>query len=302
MMLNSTTASVYIITLNWNGYTDTVECLNSLQKITYLNYKIIVVDNGSVNEDYLRLRNYFPNIELVRSESNLGFSGGNNLGIKYALKQNPDYILLLNNDTTVNPDFIEKSIDIFDKYTKVGIVSPIIYYYSNPNKVWSAGGKINRLRGSGVNTTCICDPFVSEFEVNFVSGCCMLIKTEVLNQVGLFDDNYFLYAEDTDLCIRTINAGYKIFVSQAAKIYHKVSQSSASKTSALPVYYTTRNRLYFTKKNFPSFYLLTLLYIAITIAIKSLVWLIFRRIENIFAVLRAYRDFLTNKMGKTSEY
>jgi GT2 family glycosyltransferase len=302
MQLIPTNPSVYIIILNWNGYYDTKECLHSLEKINYKAFKILVIDNGSSNDDCSKLIENFPNIELIKSDKNLGFSGGNNLGIIHALKQNPDYILLLNNDTIITPYFLDLMTEVFEKHLDAGIVSPIINYYSDRNKIWSAGGKINKLRSAGISFQKINKMIQNEFEVNFVSGCCMLIRKGVFEKVGLFDENYFLYVEDTDLCFRTIKAGYKIFVTKTTNIYHKVSQSSSKNSSALPIYYTTRNRLYFSKKNYPIFFLLTSFYISLVMIIKIIAWLITAKVENIYAVIKAYYDFLTNKMGKTSKY
>ena len=129
MSQNQDNLKIAIVILNWNGYEDTSECIISLKKITYDNYQIVVVDNGSIQDDYLLLKKNFSDIEVVRSESNLGFTGGNNLGIENAMKMNPDYFLLLNNDTTVEPDFIQRLLDVFEKEKNAGIAAPQINYF-----------------------------------------------------------------------------------------------------------------------------------------------------------------------------
>lgn len=292
---------IAIVILNWNGFEDTSECISSLQMISCSNYKIVVVDNGSVNDDYQSLKHKFPEIDIIRSETNLGFSGGNNFGINHALNQNPEYVLLLNNDTIVSPNFIEPLLKLFNEDNKIGIAAPQINYYDEPKKIWTAGGKISKIRGSGFAYS---DKLENDIirtikEVTFVSGCCMLIKKEVLEKVGLFDDNFFLYVEDADLCYRVVKAGYKIVVSPDSKIYHKISRSTSASLSLLPLYYVTRNRLYFAKKNFPNIYFFTLLYLIITMVFKSIGWLINRKPANISIIIKAFSHFFNGSMGKT---
>jgi hypothetical protein len=299
MLKTSINPSVYIIILNWNGYEDTLECVQSISKISYKNYKLVIVDNGSDTDEIDEIINDFPKTELIKSKKNLGFSGGNNVGIKIALEQNVDFILLLNNDTTVDTDTIEILLNKFETDESVGIVAPQINYYDEPNKIWSAGGKISKLRASGF---AVSNKMEDELEkkdnyVDFVSGCCMLIKKEVIEKVGLFDENFFLYVEDTDLCYRTKNAGYKILVTSDTKIYHKGSQSTKKSSEVLPLYYTTRNRLYFAKKNFNYLFYVSFAYLTMSMIFKSLKWLINGNRKNIKAVKLAFRDFLNSKFG-----
>lgn len=295
-------SKIAIVILNWNGYEDTSECIISLQKITYDNYKIIVVDNGSRQEDYLLLKKNFPEIEVVRSESNLGFTGGNNLGIENAMTMNPDYFMLINNDTIVEPNFIQPLLDVFENEQNAGIVAPQINYFYEPKKIWTAGGKISRLRGSGFAYS---DRIESDIKpdnkyVTFVSGCCMLIKKEVFEKIGLFDENFFLYVEDADLCYRATNAGYKIIVNHHSKILHKVSSSTKENLSLLPLYYVTRNRLYFAKKNFPNFFIFTVIYIVFSMSLKSIYWIFNNNSKNILLIIKAYKDFFSKRMGKSN--
>lgn len=294
---------INIVILNWNGYNDTSQLLNSLFKISYTNFKIIVVDNNSVNDEVEKLRkNYADKVHIIRCNKNLGFSGGNNVGIKYSLEEEADYILLLNNDTTVQPDFLEILVNKFKTENQAGIVAPRINYYDEPKKIWSEGGKISRIRGSGFAYS---DKLEAEVDttdksVTFVSGCCMLVKPEVFLKVGLFDENYFLYTEDTDLCLRTMKSGYKIFVAPESKIFHKVNSSTEKNLSLLPLYYTTRNRLYLAKKNFPNTFILSCLYIFLSMIFKSILWILTGKRENIFTIKNAIKDFLNGKMGKTN--
>ena len=230
----------------------------------------------------------------------MGFAGGNNVGINKALNDNADYVLLINNDTVVKPDFLKILVSKmrFDK--DIGIVAPQINYYDNPDKIWSAGGKIKKIRSSGFARGDIYEKDISANDrfVDFVSGCCMLIKKEVFQKVGLFDEKFFLYVEDTDFCYRVRKAGYKIFVVSSSKIFHKIHKSTQNELQTIPLYYTTRNRLYLAKKNFPIFLFFTLLYISSSMFIKSIFWLLLGKLKNISSIQRAFKDFFRGKMGR----
>lgn len=190
----------------------------------------------------------------------------------------------------------------FNSKPNIGITAPQINYYYEPNKIWSAGGKISKIRGSGFAVSDILEEKTirADKSVEFVSGCCMLIGREVFERVGLFDENYFLYAEDTDLCFRVKKVGYNIYVCPESKIFHKVNQSTKNNYEALPLYYTTRNRLYLIKKNYPYYVLLTMIYLSITMSMKSLLWVIAGKSNKVYAVFRAFKDFLSANMGKTN--
>lgn len=295
---------IHIIILNWNGFSDTLECLESLRKIEYDNYDVVVVDNNSSGDDVKIIKEKFGDFvkEIIVAKDNLGFSGGNNLGIKYSLNNSTDFILLLNNDTVVEPDFLGKLLDSFGSNENVGIAAPKINYYDNPDIVWTAGGKISKIRGSGFAYS---DKKESEIEnkekvVTFASGCCLLIKREVFEKAGFFDEKFFLYVEDTDFCYRTVKAGYKIIVSPHSKIFHKIGRSVSIDLKQLPLYYTTRNRLFFAKKNFYGFHLITTIYIFTTMLYKTFFWMIKGKTKNITAVKNAFHDFFRDNMGKTN--
>lgn len=295
---------VSIVIVNWNGDLDTRECIASLQKINYKNYEIVLVDNGSIIDNFSEFEKTLSNIKLLRSEKNLGFSGGNNIGINYALANNVDYILLLNNDTTVKPDFLEPLLKKFLDEKEVGIVAPMINYYGEPQRVWTVGGRISRIRGSGFADSNILESKITytDKEVSFVSGCCMLIHKDVLKRIGLFDENYFLYTEDTDFCYRVKKAGYKIYVTTQSKIFHKVNKSTKKNLPSLPLYYTTRNRLYFSRKNFRNYFPLTLFYISTTMLLKCIFWFVNGNPKNILTVVKAFNDFFSHKMYGVDHY
>lgn len=294
---------VSIVILNWNGLNDTIDCLESLSKIDYENHEIIIVDNNSSGEDVKILKELFGNYikKIIVNKENLGFSGGNNVGIKYALENNTDVVLLLNNDTIVEANFLSKLVKTSIAYPDVGVLTPLINYYTDKKTVWFAGGYISRIRSTGIPLG-IGKPehlFSKNKYCTFASGCCMYIKKEVLEKVGFLDENYFLYLEDTDFSWRVLASGFKILYESSSKIYHKVGSTMSKTNSMLNVYFNIRNRLFFAKKNLGIQYC----FLAIVVVLISLtVGLIFgnRRNNMTRVTFFAINDFWQNKMRKGS--
>lgn len=216
---------VAIIILNWNGKEDTIECLESLHEITYPNYQILLVDNGSTDGSVKCFMERYPEIEIVENGKNLGFAEGNNVGIRRALERGVDYVLLLNNDTIVKPDFLDEMIELGKNDHSVGIIGPTVYNFNdlkNPNAVGCIGFRFNFwLGGNPINVK---DSSKSQ-KIDMLSGCCMLIKTEVLKRVGLLDTIYFFGWEDADFCFKVRNFGYKITPAKKGIIWHKIGAS-----------------------------------------------------------------------------
>jgi GT2 family glycosyltransferase len=255
---------VSILIVDYNGQADTRECLRSLQKISHdgFSFSVIVVDNGSKEVVEIPEKDQPENTRILRSDANLGFTEGNNLGYQYA-KENyqPDYILLLNNDTVVEPHFIEHLLSCAKKNDKLGLVTPKIYFFANrefhsesytPKErghvFWYAGGSIDWRNldafHRGVNEVDR-GHFDHQSESDFATGCAVLIPSEVIEKIGLFEQEYFLYLEDVDLSMRAQLAGYPIYFCPQAVLWHKNAGSSGGSGSALQQYYQTRNRLYF---------------------------------------------------------
>ncbi len=250
---------VAIILVNYNGFNDTVACVESILKSAYQEYRIVIVDNGAKDKEKI-IQNDFLNkhTDIVASEKNLGFSGGNNLGIQYAKKKyDPDYYLLLNNDTVILNDTLSELVEHCNIIENTGLVTGKIFYYSQPEVIWYAGGVFNYKTGiadqpvlgvdeSSENNGCI--------DVTFATGCVMLLPRNVIEKIGLLDEEYFLYAEDTDYCCRIMQAGYKLVYVPSAIIYHKVSASTGNQ-SAMQQYYMMRNNCYIIKKycRFPAY-------------------------------------------------
>ena len=297
---------VYIILLNYNGWADTIECLESLLRIDYPNYQIIVVDNNSPNNslEYIKLwaegkldvwvnpkhplrklsfppsekpipyiffdkknkkkqrynlerqtsgkfRNNTPLI-FIQTGENLGFAGGNNVAIEFALEQNDfEYICLLNNDTVVEKNFLSKIIEKMGKNKNIGICSCRINYYDFPKKIWFDGGYFNKFLARGIHYNE--DKIESEVknikeDITFLTGCLMVIRKDVLKEIRLNND-YFMYMEDLEFSLKAIEKGYKLSIEKEAKIYHKVGVSSGGKTSKFSAYWGMRNWVIFIKTN-----------------------------------------------------
>ena len=247
-------AKVSIIILNWDGLQDTIECLESLTKITYPNYEIIIVDNGSIDGSIETLKSKFPYIKMIENKINKGFAGGNNQGIKYAAENGATYLLLLNNDTVVAPDFLNELVKVAENHPEAGIIGPKIYDYKS-NKIQCIGGKIDFCNlktpfieiGRGQTDNCQHNKIEDR---EWFTGCCWLAPIEVFSKVSLFDEtSFFSYGEDTDLCYKVRRAGYRILYCPLANIWHKGGTSTGGRLSPLSFYFSTRNEITYMLKN-----------------------------------------------------
>jgi GT2 family glycosyltransferase len=242
------TEQVTIVVLNWNGLADTLSCLASLANLEYPDCQVVIVDNGSADGSAQAIRDQYPGVIVIENPQNLGFTGGNNVGIRHALATGADYVLLLNNDTEVAPDFVRCLLAAAQADPAVGIAGPLIYYHSQPDVLWSAGGAIDWRRGStwmvGLDERDTGQFGTEPQEVDFVSGCAMLVRKSVLERVGLLDERFFAYYEETEWCARTRRAGYKIVRVPRSRIWHKISPERRA-DSPIVHYYMTRNQLLF---------------------------------------------------------
>ncbi len=245
---------VSIIVLNYKGREDTLACLRSLEHLTYPHVRVIVVDNQSGDGLEDAVRGAHPSMTFIQTGANLGFTGGNNIGIRQALADGADYILLLNNDTIVAPDLVDVMVEVMEQDRSISITGPMIYYYNNPETIWSAGGEIDWSRGTtrmiGLNEADLSQFGLSPRPVDFVSGCALMARREVWEKVGLLDDRFFMYYEETEWCVRAARAGYAIRHVPGAMIWHKISleERHSSVHTPLYYYYITRNRLLFLRK------------------------------------------------------
>jgi GT2 family glycosyltransferase len=247
---------VLIIILNWNGLNDTMECLESLKKITYPNYRVVLVDNGSQGDDARALTDrYCDYIHLIKNDENYGFAEGNNIAIRYALENwKPEYFLLLNNDAIVDPDLLSSLVSACERDPLVGMAGPKVYFHHEPTVIQSVGGHINwwngfaRLEG---NNEIDRGQFEATREVDWVSGCALLARKKVIDAIGLLYAPYFAYFEEVDWCVRCKRAGYKVMAVPEARVWHKnrMSIDVNASTSSRYMYYMARNRILFMKRN-----------------------------------------------------
>jgi GT2 family glycosyltransferase len=246
---------VSIVTVNYNQPAVTGELLSSIEKTNgYSNIEIIVVDNASKVNPIPTWSLKYPSIKFIRSNVNLGFAGGNNLGIKQATG---DYLFLVNNDTEFTPGLIEKLVEALDNNDTIGMISPMIKYFSDKSLVQYAG--YTPMNYYTCRNSCIglrqkdegqFDHIISP--TAYCHGAAMMIRKQAIDQAGLMNENFFLYYEEMDWCEQIIKAGYQVWVNTNALIYHKESVS-VGKKSALKAYFMNRNRILFMRRNAPFF-------------------------------------------------
>lgn len=244
---------VFIILLQYNYPEYTIECIRSLQKLDYPNYEIVVVDNASSSETQEAIKRHFPQIPLIRNKKNLGYTGGNNVGIRYSLQKGADYIYILNNDTIVAKNSLKKLVEMLQSNPEIGAVMPKIYYYDKPDTIQGAGCKISVRRGlAGLVGTNEIDrgQYERVTETDYISGCALLTKKEVIEKVGLFDENYFIYYDDVDWSVRARQSGFKLFYIPQATIWHKGAATTGG-GSRNPFFkaHGIRSRILFVRKH-----------------------------------------------------
>lgn len=286
---------VFILVLNYNGKEDTLECLRSVEKIRYPNYRTVVLDNASVDGSIEAIRQEFPGIDLVRNRENLGFAKGNNMGIRYVVERGADYIFLLNNDTVVDPGVLDELVKVGEADPRTGILGPVIYRYHRPDEVWSSGGRIYWTMGIARH---IVKVPARTTEVDFISGCALMVKSSVIEQVGLFDPDFFLYYEDADWSVRVKKTGYKLVVVPTSVLWHK-EMKTVGKRSPAHEYYVSRNNLLFMDKHASPF-LWTVFWpaFALKVVLKAS-WFVARgQFRLLPAIFLGIRDFFAGRRGK----
>ncbi len=239
---------VAIIVLTYNGVEDTLACLASLERLDYPreHYCIVVVDNASQDGTPAAVREACSRAVVIENGANLGFAAGNNVGLRYALAQGFDYALLLNNDTEAAPNLLSALVAAAESDPRAGAVGPIIHYHAAPTRVWSAGGWIDWEQGISRMEGEVEDQgqFTATREVDFVTGCAMLLRRAALERAGLLDERFFMYFEETEWCVRARRAGFRILFAPQAKLWHKIPLNARFDKEYL-AYYMTRNRLLF---------------------------------------------------------
>ncbi len=247
--------SVAIIILNWNNPDDTLACLRSVMALDYpaACRNVIVVDNGSTDDSVVRIRRMHPDILLIATNANLGYAGGNNVGVRHALEQGAEFLCILNNDVVVEPGALELMLAAIQARPDVGIVTPLVAERTHDgDRVWALGAAVDhstaavtRLRAGEAAAAW---REAAPYEVEVASGAAMLIHRRVFEQVGLLDEAFFLYYEEVDWCLAVRRAGFRILATPAAVVWHKVS-ASLNRHSPVIDYYMTRNHLRLIQRN-----------------------------------------------------
>jgi len=270
---------VAIVVLNWNGWQDTIACVASLQALTYGNFEILVVDNGSTDDSVTEISSAFPGVTLLLSGANLGFGGGCNVGIRHALAHGADYVWLINSDATVDPAALTALVQAANSNPALGSVGSVLYEADQRDLVqlWG-GGRVNLWLGR--STHCVVPGPIS-----FISGASLLLRRAALEQVGLFDEAlFFMYWEDTDLGFRLANAGWQLAVADDSKVWHKQSASLGFGNPLLDEY-ATRSCVRFLRRHAP----IPSLSIALVLVRMVIKRMVIGRPDRLMAVLRGYR-------------
>jgi GT2 family glycosyltransferase len=240
------------VILNWNSADATLQCVTSLQESNEPRPSIIVVDNGSTDSSWEELQRHETDLTLIQSGRNLGFAGGNNIGIRAALEAKADYVWVLNPDTVIHPLCLSELLSAAGNHPEAGVLVPKILYREHSNVVWYAGGSYDSVRaqpnhwgigapdGADSNITC---------DVTFATGCSLLVSRETFERVGLLDEKYFLYWEDVEFSRRVLRTGYRICLVATARVWHHVGSNSGDPVGRSPVYdyYNMRNRLWYVR-------------------------------------------------------
>lgn len=252
----STAPKVFIIILNWNGKDDTCLCVQAVKQIDYPNYEIVIVDNGSQDDSVKTFEDKFSEVPVIETGSNLGYAGGNNQGISYALANGADYVLILNNDAIVDRSILSSLVDAADQHPQAGILGPKIYYNSEPRKIWFAGGvwlsNSAQTAHEGSNQVDDGQAWENIREIDYACGCAFFVRAEVFRKIGLLEEKFFLTWEETDFCYRARKSGFQCLFVPAAHVWHKVSASfKGGAEGLLQQYFMTRNRLLWMERNLP---------------------------------------------------
>ncbi|MBI1802703.1 MAG: glycosyltransferase family 2 protein [Chloroflexi bacterium] len=226
---------VYLVVLNWNGFSDTDECLQSLRKLAYPRYRTLVVDNASSDDSPARIAAQHPEVDIVSCTTNLGIAAGYNLGIQTALARGADDIIVMNNDLVCDPEIVNEMVATQSAQSDCGIVMPKIYYYAERDIIWSAGAYARWmpsnivLRGRQKRDG---PAYSHSVPLEFAPSCCLLLTRELCERAA-FDQHYFFYYDDWDFCVQARKLGYRIMFAPGAHLWHKVSRSTQNSPKSL---------------------------------------------------------------------
>jgi GT2 family glycosyltransferase len=235
---------VWGIVINWNGWSDTAACLASLRCLQYENFDVVVVDNGSTDDSVSRIREAFPGIELIETGKNLGFAGGCNIGIRWALRQGANFVWLLNNDAVVDPRALQALVSKAGTDPAIGAVGSAVYHMEEPETLQSwGGGHVNFWLGRSRH---FLQP-VPDDKLDYITGASLLIRRDALESVGLLDEGFFFSWEDADLSFRLRQAKWKLAVAGDSKVWHRLTASLRDRNAVLDTYFNQSASRFFRK-------------------------------------------------------
>ncbi len=291
-------AKIGIVIVNYNGEKVQNECIKSLREMSFSDFEIIVVDSGSSDNSIEMLKKTYPDVYLIECKENVGVAAGNNIGIKKSIELGTEYTLLINNDTEVDKELLNIMVDssINNK-----VVVPKIYYYDNKEKLWFAGGKLDWKKGRSVHFG-IGEVDRGQYDekriINYAPTCCMLIPNDVFNLVGLMDEKYFMYFDDTDFCARLEEKKIDLLYEPQAVMWHKVSSSTGGENSKVSIYYCYRNQLYYLNKFKNNISFLTICYVYVTSFFRGTILSLRPHRHNDRFIFLGQKDYRKGRMGR----
>lgn len=291
-----------IILVNYNNWHDTLECISSLKTTGVADSNILIVENSSTNDSMEKLKSEAQSIKIIKTIKNLGFTGGNNVGIKYALDNKYNYVILLNNDTIVeSKNFIRILINEMENNNNVTLGTGRIFYYPEKDKIWYDGGKLIKWRGMAIHYNYRKNKneisLTNEKKlIDFISGCFMCIRLRDITKLGYLDENFFMYLDDIEYSTRAIKRNLKLLYIPEVVVYHKAI--GEGKRAPKMIYYSIRNRRLLINLHFG---ILTKFYFELVLVIKRILWFITnKKYYNI--LVYAVRDYNRHYFGQAPDY
>lgn len=297
---------VATVVLTWNGRDDTLACIASLERLDWPRHETIVVDNGSCDGTIEAIGAAHPDVTVIATGRNLGFAAGNNVGLEAAAEMGADYVLLLNNDTVVAPDLLDNLVAEARRRPDAGALCPLIYYLDEPDRIWYAGARFDARRGHNGRHTGYGERDRGQYdrvrEIGRATGAAMLIRREVIEEVGFLDGDLFLQVEDVEWSLRMRRAGWRIFFVPAGRVWHRVSVTTGGEHAAATAYYEMRNTLAVCDRYAPLRGVSAARRRAMVVAVQMVHARRGRRpADNVRAVLEGWRDYRDGRLGPRQE-